>query len=57
MKTKLLILSILLDASFGMQAQSETMKPEKESFKHVIGVGAGFTTANGISYRYLPEKF
>ena len=57
MKTKLLILSILLVASFGMQAQSKTTNTKKESFKHGIGVGAGFTTGNGISYRYMPEKF
>jgi hypothetical protein len=34
-------------------AQEQT----KEDHKHAIGIGAGFTTAYGLSYRYTPSRF
>ncbi len=28
-----------------------------QEYKHNVGVGAGFTTGMGLSYRYFPNKF
>ena len=50
--TALLILS-LLQLTF---AQSDSLIQTK-TFKHAIGVTAGFTIGNGLSYRFSPNKF
>ncbi|NVO03902.1 MAG: hypothetical protein HXX09_14490 [Bacteroidetes bacterium] len=51
---KLIVAAILLSSSLMVYSQ----KNEKEvlSYKHSIGLGAGFTTGVGISYRFVPKK-
>lgn len=37
---------------------TETQEEESiQASKHSLGIGAGFTTGLGLSYRYLPEDF
>ncbi|MBA3900013.1 MAG: hypothetical protein H0X62_07355 [Bacteroidetes bacterium] len=35
---------------------AQETEPEKESYKHGLGIGAGFTTGYGLSYRFFPGK-
>lgn len=37
------------------QVQAQSLTDEK--MNHAIGIGAGFTTGLGLSYRYMPVKF
>ena len=43
---------------FTIKAQETETKPapEKINYLHSIGIGAGFTTGQGLSYRYTPQK-
>ena len=61
---KLMIAAILLSTSFMVYSQKKekkekVVKPEKEivSYKHSFGLGAGFTTGVGLSYRFVPKKY
>jgi len=57
MKNKLLtVLLFLLISNVNLIAQDNNIAPEKKSFKNSIGIGAGFTTGFGLSYRYVPKK-
>lgn len=37
--------------------QKEETKTYEKLYKHSFGVGAGFTTGLGLSYRYFPKKY
>jgi hypothetical protein len=57
MKTKFfpLVLMVLFFIPTVYAQQSETKKYEK-LYKHSLGIGAGFTTGLGLSYRFFPKK-
>ncbi|MFZ4400236.1 MAG: hypothetical protein ACOYO1_09395 [Bacteroidales bacterium] len=52
----LILLFLLLFLHKNVSAQKHTDTLEAKSFKHGLGVGAGFTTGYGLSYRFLPEQ-
>ncbi|MFH0866429.1 MAG: hypothetical protein V1904_09540 [Bacteroidota bacterium] len=55
MKTKLFIAAILILAgTLTLSAQHKSDSLFKSKYANNIGIGAGFTTGFGISYRYLP---
>jgi len=49
-----LVVSIALSTTYGQETEKQVYE---KIYKHSIGVGAGFTTACGISYRYFPKKY
>lgn len=53
MKIRLLMLVVL----FGSVSAGAQNQDENKPYRHAIGVGAGFTTAFGLSYRYTPSRF
>ena len=55
MKAKLIIAAILILAcTLTLSAQHKSDSLFKSKYANNIGIGAGFTTGFGISYRYLP---
>lgn len=59
MKTKLLSVLLLLLISYVNLRGQDINNPnttEKKSFKNAFGIGVGFTTGCGLSYRYIPRK-
>jgi hypothetical protein len=60
MKTKILIFIIFLSflnvPIFG-QSKNDTVIKNSIKSKYAIGVGAGFTTGCGISFKFTPNKF
>jgi hypothetical protein len=52
LRSHLLAFALLLVMTPGRAQSTET-----ETFRHGIGIGAGFTTGYGLSYRYTPGKF
>jgi len=60
MKTKTIILTlfaVLIIQNSEVTGQEEISKEENVRFKNAIGLGAGFTTGYGLSYRYIPKQF
>ena len=60
MKTKTIILTlltVLIIQNSEVTGQEEISKEETVKFKNAIGLGAGFTTGYGLSYRYIPKEF
>jgi hypothetical protein len=57
MKTKILSLAliVLFFIPTVFAQQSETKKYQK-LYKHSLGIGMGFTTGLGLSYRFFPKK-
>ncbi len=53
----LIPLLILIFCQKPVSAQEKVDSVNKNIFKHSLGVGAGFTTAYGLSYRFLPNNF
>ena len=39
------------------QVTEDVNEPIKKSYKHAFGVGAGFTSGIGFTYKYMPDKF
>ena len=57
MKTKLSTAFLILLISYvSVNAQDINNAPEKKSYSNSIGIGAGFCTGFGLSYRYIPKK-
>ena len=52
-KLAIIVLSVIAITTY---AQKET-KNKTKSLEHSIGIGAGFTTGFGLSYRYMPKKY
>ena len=48
--------TILLVVNCNVFGQVNEIKKENNSYNHSIGIGAGFTTGFGLSYRFLPQK-
>lgn len=61
MKTKislLFILVIFITSNTFSQVTEEKVTPEYQKiYKHSLGMGIGFTTGLGLSYRYFPKKY
>jgi hypothetical protein len=60
MKTKIIILAffaVLIIQNSKVTGQEEIPNEEIVKFKNAIGLGAGFTTGYGLSYRYIPKEF
>lgn len=55
--TACLVFILLLCMPWQASADDIEQPAKNEAFKHSLGIGAGFTTGVGLSYRYLPEKF
>lgn len=56
-EAKVIILCLfIIIQSFVVIAQTNGPS-ERKQFAHAIGFGAGYSTGNGISYRYFPSKF
>lgn len=53
----LLALLILFGNSLHSQNETETDLSNNQSFKHSLGFGAGYTTGNGLSYRFYHNLF
>lgn len=53
----LFFVTFFLALSCNVDGQVSDINKEKVSLNHSIGIGAGLTTGNGLSYRYLPNKF
>ncbi|HLP32590.1 MAG TPA: hypothetical protein VK202_03900 [Bacteroidia bacterium] len=53
---QLLLLLILVTYSVTSSAQEKKDTSSNQSTKHSLGVGAGYSTGYGISYRYLSGK-
>ena len=49
----LMFMLFLSTSTFGQQSKNNK---KIEQQKHSVGIGAGFTTGLGLSYRYLPNK-
>ena len=54
-KSILLFSCFIINLSLYSQAQELNLKPDK--LKHSIGLGAGFATGYGLSYRYTPKNY
>jgi hypothetical protein len=52
----ILLIILLLVLNRNIYGQVKEIHENKESFKHSIWIGAGFTTGFGLSYRFLPKK-
>jgi hypothetical protein len=52
----LLIVSLFI-VQFSLSAQEVSQSEDKDTFKHSLGIGAGFTTGYGLSYRFYPKRF
>ncbi|MFO7874303.1 MAG: hypothetical protein R6U62_07455 [Bacteroidales bacterium] len=52
-----LVFLLLVIFTLPAAAQEGENATEKREFTHSLGVGAGFTTGVGLSYRYLPDQF
>ncbi len=50
------IISIVTIFLINISIQAQDYANGQEKFKHFIGVGAGFTTGYGVSYRYVPDN-
>ncbi len=60
MKTKTTILAlfaVLIFQNSEVTGQENIYEEESVKFKNAIGLGAGFTTGYGLSYRYIPKEF
>lgn len=55
-KKQLALLAAFSSLCIMLNAQSPE-KTEEPHFKHAVGIGAGFSTGYGLSYRYHPTKF
>lgn len=53
---KFIVLLLLVFLSTRILGQENKNNAKIDQPKHSVGIGAGFTTGYGISYRYLPEK-
>ncbi len=51
-----LVFLIVFSLSFAF-GQKSTENEYQKIYKHSLGIGVGFTTGLGISYRYFPKKF
>jgi hypothetical protein len=56
MKNQILIILFLLTFT-SLATYGQDNPPIRNQFQHFIGVGAGFTTGFGVSYRYIPDNF
>lgn len=58
MKSLLTLLFFILTFQVCLKIEGQQLKIEDSTklFKHSIGVGAGFTTGYGLSYRFMPNK-
>lgn len=56
MKSVVMLFAAILFAVPVLAQEAEAPEATKP-FKHYLGVGAGFTTGYGLSYRYWPGKF
>ncbi len=57
-KITIIAIIIFMLGSTSIFAQTDTIKKYKpNSFKHSFGIGAGFASGYGFSYRYFPEQF
>lgn len=58
MKSLLVIVMLgIYSLSISAQEQPQLEKIEYQKlYKHSLGIGAGFTTGLGVSYRYFPKK-
>ncbi len=56
MKNKLLIIA-LIAIVFINKIHAQDYATGQKHYNNYVGVGAGFTTGYGFSYRYIPENF
>lgn len=57
MRLKIIFLTtLLLVLNYSVFGQVNEFKKDNYSFNHSIGIGAGFTTGFGLSYRFLPQR-
>ncbi|MEY3416681.1 MAG: hypothetical protein RL060_792 [Bacteroidota bacterium] len=54
-KSIIYLICFIIGLSINSQAQELSVKPDK--LKHSIGLGAGFATGYGLSYRYTPQNY
>jgi CTP:phosphocholine cytidylyltransferase-like protein len=57
MKTKIITFSIILLSIIVTSAQEKQIKTHEKKYSKAIGIGAGFTTGVGLSFRYFPKKY
>ncbi len=60
MKTKLLLIIVILsflNAPIFGQANSDVVNENYYKNKYALGVGVGYTTGYGISFKFTPNKF
>ena len=58
MKTKIIIFSIFLFVGTNrIYAQEKQVNTHEKKYKQAFGLGAGFTTGVGFSYRYFPKRY
>jgi hypothetical protein len=56
MKNKIILLSLMIFINvFVIKAQEKSKLEIPIQYKHSIGIGAGFTTGCGLSYRFIPK--
>ncbi len=53
---KSFFLIVLFCTCFMLSGQDNETSEQSQSFKHALGVGAGWTTGYGLSYRYFIDK-
>ncbi|MBI5539900.1 MAG: hypothetical protein HY951_07575 [Bacteroidia bacterium] len=59
MKTLIISLCLICIYSFTSQAQEKEkeINTHEKKYSKAIGLGAGFTTGVGLSYRYFPKRY
>lgn len=48
---------LFIGLCFPQLTNAKKANDHEEKFNHYMGVGAGLTTGNGLSYRYIPDNF
>jgi len=56
-KITIIALIIFMLANTNIFAQTDTAKYKPNSYKHSFGIGAGFSSGYGFSYRYFPNQY
>jgi hypothetical protein len=57
MKTVITFLFALVFVSTNLSSQDIQLPLKTNRYQHAIGIGAGFTTGFGISYKHCPDNF
>jgi len=50
-------IACIISLQLAVSAREPSDSLNTKTFKHALGVGAGFTTGAGLSYRFIPKKF